>query len=63
MRLTVGPYRPKRVSKRTFYAIQEYLKNVPKAPVEQLQKEAAEYEKMILARRAAEKADENPKND
>jgi hypothetical protein len=53
MKSIVMPYKPKRVTRKKYKKLIQFLSNSKQAPVEQLQKEAVEFEKMMLARRAA----------
>ena len=55
MKPVLKPYRAKRVSRKTYRELREFFENAPSAPVEQLKREAAEFEKMMLARRASRK--------
>lgn len=51
MRAVYRPFRIKKLNKRLTLLLKEALENAPVAPVKELQKEAAEFEEMMLFRR------------
>lgn len=51
LRTVFKPFKMKKLNKRLTILLKESLKDAPAAPIKQLKKEAAEFEKMMLRRR------------
>ncbi len=51
MRVVIKPFKMKKLNKRLTNLLKKSLENAPAAPIEQLKRESAEFEKMMLKRR------------
>lgn len=49
----IKPFKTKKMNKRMTRRAIEALKNAPSAPIEQLRKEAVEFERLVINRRTA----------